>query len=82
MAPPRKLDPSEPTNQMKTPVILIAVAALFTACDARVDTGAPPVVEKNTAIVNPPEKVEKKSETTTVTSPGGAVEKKTTETTK
>lgn len=67
---------------MKTPVILIAVAALFTACDARVDTGAPPVVEKNTAIVNPPEKVEKKSETTTVTSPGGAVEKKTTETTK
>lgn len=67
---------------MKAPIILAAVAALFTACDARVETGAPPVVEKSTTIVNPPATGEKKTETTTVTSPEGTVEKKTSETTK
>lgn len=67
---------------MKRSMLLVAVVALFTACDARVETGAPPVVEKSTTIVNPPAKDEKKTETTTVTSPEGSVEKKTTETTK
>ena len=67
---------------MKAPILLAVMAALFPACDARVNTGTPPVVEKNTTIVNPPAKEEKKTETTTVTSPGATVEKKTTETTK
>ena len=67
---------------MKAPIILAAVVALFTACDVKVNPGAPPVVEKHTTVVNPPATEEKKTETTTVTSPGGTVEKKTTETTK
>ena len=62
--------------------MLAAVAVLFTACDARVENGAPPVVEKNTTIVNPPAKEEKKTETTTITGPEGTVEKKTSETAK
>lgn len=67
---------------MKTPIMLAALAALFTACDARVDNGAPPVVEKNTTIVNPPAKEEKKVENnTTIVNPPAAKEEKKTETT-
>lgn len=52
-----------------------AIAALFAACDAQVNT-TPPVVEKNTTIVNPP-KEEKKVETnTTIINPPAASEKK------
>ncbi len=67
---------------MKALIIITAIAVLFPACDARVNTDTPPVVEKNTTIVNPPGKEEKKTETTTVTSPGATVEKKTSETTR
>ncbi len=67
---------------MKAPMILAAAAALFTACDARVDSGAPPVVEKNTTIINPPAKEEKKVENnTTIVNPPAAKEEKKTETT-
>lgn len=67
---------------MKTPIILAAVAVIFTACDARVDSGGPPVVEKNTTIVNPPGKEEKKVENnTTIVNPAPPKEEKKTETT-
>lgn len=67
---------------MKTSIILVTVAALLTACDARVDTSAPPVVEKNTTIVNPPAKEEKKVENnTTIVNPPAATQEKKTETT-
>ena len=68
-----------------------AIAALFTACDVKVNPPAgdttiitPPAekkVENNTTIVNPPAKETKNTTTTTVTGPGGAVTKEKTTTT-
>lgn len=49
---------------MKYLLIPAAVTLLFAACDAKVST-APPTVEKNTTIVNPPVKEEKKVENNT-----------------
>ena len=47
---------------------ICAVAVLFSACDAQVNT-TPPVVEKETTVVNPPA-VEKKVESnTTIVNP-------------
>ena len=46
---------------MKHFLLPIAAGLLFVACDGRVAT-APPVVEKNTTIINPPAKEEKKVE--------------------
>ena len=68
---------------MKAPLLFLAAAAgLLAACDTRVDSGAPPVVEKNTTIVNPPAKEEKKVENnTTIVNPPAAKEEKKTETT-
>ena len=59
---------------MKTLLLATATAVLFTGCDARVNT-APPVVEKNTTIVNPPAEKKVENNTTIVNPP--AVEKKT-----
>ncbi len=57
---------------MKTLLLPAAVALLFVACDARV-TPAAPTVEKNTTIVNPPAKEEKKVENnTTIINPPAA----------
>jgi len=57
---------------MKYLLILTAVALLLAACDAKVST-APPTVEKNTTIVNPPAKEEKKVENnTTIVNPPAA----------
>ncbi len=66
------------------PLLLIpalATAALLSACDARVNT-APPVVEKDTTIVNPPAEKKVEHNTTIVNPPGAATktETKTTET--
>ena len=70
--------PSAPTN-MKTPFILAALGALLAACD---NSGTPPVVEKNTTVINPPAKEEKKVENnTTIVNPPAAKEEKKTETT-
>jgi len=57
---------------MKYLLLPTAIALLFGACDARV-TPATPVVEKNTTIVNPPTKEEKKVENnTTIINPPAA----------
>jgi hypothetical protein len=69
---------------MKKLAIVITSALTLFGCDARVST-APPVVEKNTTVVNPPAKEEKKVETnTTVVNPpaGTTTEKKETTVTK
>jgi len=61
---------------MKLLLLPISVAFLFAACDARVSP-APPTVEKNTTIINPPAKEEKKVENnTTVINPPAKEEKK------
>ena len=61
---------------MKYLIIPAAVSLLFVACDARVSQ-APPAVEKNTTIVNPPAKEEKKVENnTTIINPPAKEEKK------
>ena len=57
---------------MKYLLLPIAAALLFGACDAKVST-APPNVEKNTTIINPPAKEEKKVENnTTIINPPAA----------
>ncbi len=55
-------------------IILIIIAVVLTGCDARVSTSPPDkVVEKNTTIVNPPEKEGKKVENnTTIINPPAA----------
>ena len=66
--------PFAPTK-VKTPIILATFCALFAACD---NSGTPPVVEKNTTIINPPGKEEKKVENnTTIVNPPAKEEKKT-----
>lgn len=60
-------------------LIFLAIASLaLAACDARVNT-QPPVVEKNTTVVNPPEK--KVENNTTIVNPPATTEKKETTTT-
>ncbi len=68
---------------MKTLFLLTATAVLFTGCDAQVNT-TPPVVEKNTTIVNPPAEKKVENNTTIVNPPAmeKKVETKTTETTR
>lgn len=57
---------------MKYLILPVAAAVLFAGCDARINT-APPVVEKNTTIVNPPAAEEKKVENnTTIVNPPAA----------
>ncbi len=57
---------------MKYLLLPATIALLFAACDART-TPATPVVEKNTTIVNPPAKEEKKVENnTTIINPPAA----------
>lgn len=61
---------------MKHLFLPVAATLLLAACDARINT-APPVVEKNTTIVNPPAKEEKKVENnTTIINPPAKEEKK------
>ena len=53
-------------------LLIPAVALLLAACDAKVST-APPTVEKDTTIINPPAKEEKKVENnTTIINPPAA----------
>ena len=59
-------------------LIILATASLLAGCDTRVNT-APPVVEKNTTIVNPPDK--KVENNTTIVNPPATTEKKETTTT-
>ena len=64
---------------MKAPIILATLCTLLAACD---NSGTPPVVEKNTTIINPPGKEEKKVENnTTIINPPAKEEKKTETTT-
>lgn len=61
---------------MKYILLPITGALLLAACDARV-TPATPVVERNTTVVNPPAKEEKKVENnTTIVNPPAREEKK------
>lgn len=53
---------------MKTLLLITATSVLFVGCDARVNT-APPVVEKNTTIVNPPNEKKVENNTTIVNPP-------------
>jgi hypothetical protein len=60
---------------MKPLLLALPFALLLGACDAKINTGGPPVVEKNTTIINPP--AEKKVETnTTIVNPPAVTEKK------
>ena len=63
---------------MKALIILATASFALAGCDTRVNT-APPVVEKNTTIVNPPDK--KVENNTTIVNPPPATEKKETTTT-
>ena len=61
---------------MKYLILPAMGALLFAGCDARVSP-APPVVEKNTTVINPPAKEEKKVENnTTIINPPPKEEKK------
>ena len=68
---------------MKTLLLIAATAVLFVGCDAQVNT-APPAVEKNTTIVNPPAEKKVENNTTVVNPPATETktETKTTETTR
>jgi hypothetical protein len=77
--PAKKRD--EPIHKMKKYLFLAIATVCLGGCDARVNT-APPVTEKNTTIVNPPAKEEKKVENnTTIVNPSAPKEEKKTEST-
>jgi predicted small lipoprotein YifL len=66
------------SGDMKKSIYLLAILALFAACEQKSTTVNPPAEKKesNTTIVNPPSE-KKETSTTVVNPPGGTTKEKT-----